>query len=285
MIDKETLKIFFLKYISYIFPNYILKKMTLRGSLIVSKILCIKVLEEIANKNNFDEYISNIKYKIIFKSNKNQFSVFNMCYLSDMLGKSLLALSLNAVPVFDVKDRDGENYYTTFFKINNSDEINQLKEIKLSKTVECYTVNPRWFMRKKEQKAWHHLYKKYFTLRKDIMDKFEKEFKNKKNHGIKDIIGCVVRGTDYEIKKPKGHPIQPTIEEIINELKKIKEDNDNTVFYVVSDEQRYFERINKCFPGGYLQVNVNIMMLYMKQEIKTLPNSHSTETMINTCVD
>lgn len=37
------------------------------------------------------------------------------------------------------------------------------------------------------------------------------------------LIGCVARGTDYILKKPSGHPVQPKTDELIAIIKKILE--------------------------------------------------------------
>lgn len=53
---------------------------------------------------------------IDFRTDHNSFSTFNMCYIGDLLGKALLAVSLGAYPRFHVLDWEGENYFETYFE-------------------------------------------------------------------------------------------------------------------------------------------------------------------------
>jgi len=104
---------------------------------------------------------------IVFEESCNDFSVFNMCYLADLLGKSLFAVAVGGVPEFKLLDREGEDYYKTFF-----DEPSYLQNT----TQECYlrlpnclknTPYPHWFMSAKERETYHLLWKKFFHINRN----------------------------------------------------------------------------------------------------------------------
>ena len=64
---------------------------------------------------------------------------------------------------------------------------------------------------------------------KTIMEKLFKKSKN--------ILGVKLRGTDYLAKRPKDHPIQPKVEQVISDVKSM--DNRNKydfIFFTTEDE-------------------------------------------------
>lgn len=254
---------------SYIVPKKFLKKMVVdTDNNAVSRILTTKEIRCI-NENMLDS-VDESK-AIVFEESCNDFSVFNMCYLADLLGKSLFAVAVGGVPEFKLLDREGEDYYKTFF-----DEPSYLQNT----TQECYlrlpnclknTPYPHWFMSAKERETYHLLWKKFFHIKNDIMNKFENKYFQIRScvpNGGK-LIGCVARGTDYILKKPSGHPVQPKTDELIAIIKKnigekdivflaTEEKSILDIFYkhigkgrVITTEQAYFD-------GLYNSDNINI---------------------------
>ena len=66
------------------------------------------------------------------------------------------------------------------------------------------------------------------------------------------VIGVLCRGTDYTANKPKGHPVQPKVEEVI-ELAKIKmKEYDCPYIYLATEEKRIEEKFEEEFPGKIL---------------------------------
>lgn len=77
---------------SYIVPKKFLKKMVVdTDNNAVSRILTTKEIRCI-NENMLDS-VDESK-AIVFEESCNDFSVFNMCYLADLLGKSLFAVAV-----------------------------------------------------------------------------------------------------------------------------------------------------------------------------------------------
>lgn len=266
---KAKIKDFFLDIVSKILPIKYMRRLIIKhDSIIIERILVRKYIKIIVKKTNpFEEIERNGRY-IDFDYNYNDFSVFNMCYISDMLGKALFAVAMGCYPKFSVLDKDGENYFNTFFNQPCDYSSLELFKINISK-IQKNTGNPHWNMNIKEEKAYSIIYKKFFVLKDDIEKNYQDEFELVKK-SVKDgkLIGCVIRGTDYVLKKPKGHPIQPEIDDIINELSKVvgKED----YIYLATDEKKTFNLIQNKFPkqvlasdseyydGIYSSNNINI---------------------------
>lgn len=106
-----------LEFLSRILHIKYLRKIIIdRDSVIIERVLIHKYIRVLyKNKNPFKGIEKNSKY-IEFIKNYNKFTVFNMCYISDMLGKALFAVAMGCIPKFSVLDEEGENYFNTFFK-------------------------------------------------------------------------------------------------------------------------------------------------------------------------
>ena len=84
---------------------------------------------------------------------------------------------------------------------------------------------------------WHKFAKKYMPIKNNIMNEvkiiMKKLFGNSKN-----ILGVMIRGTDYTKYRPKGHPIQPDIKQVISDVKQFdKEYKYDFIFFATEDEK------------------------------------------------
>ena len=59
---------------------------------------------------------------------------------------------------------------------------------------------------------WHMIALKYSPIKKEIIIESNYIIKKLFNINNKNILGILLRGTDYIAKKPKNHPIQPETE-------------------------------------------------------------------------
>ena len=205
--------------VAYFIPLGLLRKKYLdSGSEFWAKILCTKAMHILTGKE-IDEVVDKEKY-ICFREDVYNYKVFNMCYMSNMLGKALLATALGAVPVFKVADADNDNYFEQYF-----DEIDYGgKEILTDSKYEWSKKNApgiHWDMNKDERTAYQKLYEKYFVLKEEVKKEYDLEYKKVSDvMGSSKGVGIVLRGTDYLLTKPKGHPIQPDVKEIVRILEK-----------------------------------------------------------------
>lgn len=71
----------------------------------------------------------------------------------------------------------------------------------------------------------------------------EIEINKKKLFKNKDILGVFIRGTDYTSLKPKGHNIQPSIEELINKIDEFINKYDIKNIYLVTEDYKIYEKL------------------------------------------
>lgn len=67
-------------------------------------------------------------------------------------------------------------------------------------------------------------------------------FKDEKN-----ILGVLIRGTDYLALKPKNHPIPPGPQTLIKDIKKIDNDNNYNYIFLATEDDIIREKIIKEF--------------------------------------
>ena len=173
-----------------------------------------------------------------------------------IVNKVLMHLSYaeehNYIPIVDFKNyatqyqAEGllhqENIWEYYFDQPTSYSLNDIasaKNIVISK--KAATPSEKHFMGhfyENEAKILHfrRLYKKYIHLNIETQ-KYLEEVYNSIIGNKKNIIGVLCRGTDYVTKRPKDHPIPPTIEEVIDKvLQYIKEYKADYVFLATEDE-------------------------------------------------
>lgn len=61
------------------------------------------------------------------------------------------------------------------------------------------------------------------------------------------ILGCLYRGTDYTVNKPYGHSIQPTVEELIEIVRKKRDEWDMEYVYLVTEEEKVVSAFKNAF--------------------------------------
>lgn len=97
---------------------------------------------------------------------------------------------------------------------------------------------------------------------------------------IENCIGCLVRGTDYVSCKPKGHPIQPSVEEIIEQLEKFVKKYDTYIF-LVTEDQKMKERLVSYFGNRIVFVDNDIQLSAYKEN-KLLASTVAEENIVET---
>lgn len=86
---------------------------------------------------------------------------------------------------------------------------------------------------------WRELVKKYIKLNDIAQKRIDEEYHRLFNDKDK-VLGVLCRGTDYVAGKPKGHAVQPIIEQMLNKVDEIfAEKNCTKIFLATEDEKVY----------------------------------------------
>lgn len=91
---------------------------------------------------------------------------------------------------------------------------------------------------------WKNICKKYIHIKKNIQDEIESEWNQLVSEDDK-VLGIFCRGTDYIEMRPKGHPMQPSVEQIIDHVSTLAFQIDK--IFVVTEDKKIVEKLQKEF--------------------------------------
>lgn len=92
---------------------------------------------------------------------------------------------------------------------------------------------------------WHSFFQQYLRLSDSMLEEFEKFKGNFFDEGK--TLGILARGTDYVASRPKGHPIQPTAEQIIQKAEEVAEVRSCKKIYLATEDAAIFQKMKEAF--------------------------------------
>ena len=184
-----------------------------------------------------------------------EYEYFNFCYLHNMLSLIIYSLYHNKYPEICV-NRGKENViqWEWYFEplIDRKKSVTKVKKTLCNKKTNSFLPGFKDIYNPKDVHIWCQWYKKYICLNAKTREYVEKEyqelFANKKR-----VLGIICRGTDYLALKPAGHPVQPSIQEIIEFCKKHMKHNKYDAIYLATEERQIRDLFVKEFPGKILE--------------------------------
>lgn len=123
-------------------------------------------------------------------------------------------------------------------------------------------------------KLWRSVALKYIPIKKEIIDesiKYRKKLLNNSNN----VLGVLIRGTDYISMRPKGHPIQPNPNIVIKDVKKMDRSNKYDCIFLTTEDnlikKRFILSIGKKLK--YINSNKNLKYNYKKKDYLAFNNN------------
>jgi len=248
-----------------------------KAIIIFSKIIDLDEIEEIALSHFTDKLINN--YNAIVKKIVTHRKVmiinemvwggtyFNVAVLNNILGLVIYCLYLGYIPIIQINE-DDENAFSWdwYFKQPLEDYTSTVK-IKSYKALNKRSVgfSCQWIFEQSgvDYARWHFIYKNLVLINDKTKEYIENE--NTKLGGVDTVLGVLMRGTDYISLKPKGHPIQPEIDEVIEKAQDIMINNNYRAIYMATEDETYFNAFEKKF--GVDKVLSNERVYYNKKYI------------------
>ena len=116
---------------------------------------------------------------------------------------------------------------------------------------------------------WHNLQKKYMPIRNEIVH--EAELKMKYFFGnSKNVLGVLIRGTDYIYLRPGGHAIPPKVERVITDVKKIDKKNNYDYIYFTSEDEEIKKKFIPEFKDKIRYLNPKLSFKYIDKNITNI---------------
>lgn len=91
------------------------------------------------------------------------------------------------------------------------------------------------------------------------------EKKEKLQFGKYKVLGILCRGTDYILNRPKGHPIQPPVQMVIDKTKKVLEEQGCEKIFLATEDKEISELFYKEFADKMI-INDNELLETQKGE-------------------
>lgn len=112
---------------------------------------------------------------------------------------------------------------------------------------------------------WRTVCKKYIRLQPHVEEALKKEYAHLFSKKDK-VLGILARGTDYVKLRPSGHPIQPTVERLLEKAKEVMQERDCNKLFLATEDKDIADAFmkefgDKCvtnsqeyveYKGGYL---------------------------------
>ena len=183
------------------------------------------------------------------------------CYFNTLLGGIAYADRKNMIPIIDMKYI--RNTYLTDDKVGRVNAWEYYFEQPVRISVDellsherCFIFdqthylpgplqNPNFYSGRGGMLSyWQKIRKKYIRLAPAVINRFENmkiKYKGKK------ILGVHIRGTDYTVLKPAGHPVQPTPEQAIDKAKEAMQEKNFDILYLSTEDKRIMSKFQKAF--------------------------------------
>ena len=187
------------------------------------------------------------------------YEYFNICFLNNVLALLLTYLADGVVPYINICNAKGENIWEQFFEQPYSEKIKDLTEggVLEEKNLEACPSFDEVFSDRSVW-MWGSLYNRFVVFNKKTQDYMSQE-QQAIFTGDRKILGVCCRGTDYTQLKPKGHPVQPKVEDVIAKAKDMMDAYGYEYIYLATEDGKIDRMFREHFPGKIL---INRRMYY-----------------------
>ena len=165
-----------------------------------------------------------------------------------------------------------KNPWEVFFNQPFNYTLDNVKKSKNIKYVQCYygKKGPDFdiFINNNMREYWHNIANIYIPIKSEIIKEANYKYNLLFNKSI-NILGVLIRGTDYIAKKPHNHQIQPNPKIVIKDIKKMDKKNQyNWLFLTTEDDlirDKFIHEFGKKLK--YIKSKKKINYDYKKKEL------------------
>lgn len=208
------------------------------------------------------------KYKLI-QELKHNYRTFSAFYLNNVISLILKCLIEGYIPIIQVEtglENNKIDIWNDLFK-QPFDIKNVNCEIESSK-ISIFKPAFNYIYDSNKRKLWGEIYSEFLLLSDEMKKYSDDEFNNIISD--KKVLGVICRGTDYTRTKPKYHPIQPDVKDIINEAEDIMKKYNYEFIYLATEDKKYYDEFILKF--GAEKILTNSRKYYDKLYDKTRKN-------------
>lgn len=209
---------------------------------------------------NKDELLKRSKGVYVITKCKFQYKTLSFYSLNDILAQILEALYDGYIPRVEVMDLQGNNAFSTWFRQPFQNELTDIRDLDVIRTGErLQPVFGPWYdspFAEHELILMCKLYNDWLVMNDRVNEYVAKEYSQLIRE--KKVLGVLCRGTDFTGLKLSGHPIQPSINAVMDEAEKAMNQLGSEYIYLASEDkaaeirfrERFGDRIivnNRCY--------------------------------------
>lgn len=174
------------------------------------------------------------------------FGYFNACFVQYMLSLSLYSMLKGYVPHIELKDiAKGDTNWDTFFKQPFDTNITETT-ITNERPIGYLTYGFDIAWNKKKLARFCRLYRSLVHYNDKTLSYINEDY-NAIISANERVLGVLCRGTDYLQLKPKGHPVQPSIEAVIEKVRSELKANKYDKIYLATEDDGLYKQFVSAF--------------------------------------
>lgn len=208
----------------------------------------------LAKAESFDKYC-------IIKEAPFDYKLITFNFIREMMSDIIWSLERGYKPVIDILPVAGKY-------IEQSNLWEKMFKQPLGSSVEEALANPDKYIicplkmhhihshmqdayEPKKVAVWNKLFSRFLVFNDECRQYIEEEYKTVLKG--KRCLACLIRGTDYTKTRPSGHPIQPNIEELLDEAEKTMVRENLDYVYLATEEKKYADAFKERFGNRVLE--------------------------------
>ena len=185
---------------------------------------------------------------------------FNVAVLNNLLGLVVYCLYLGYIPIIQINEKDEDAFsWDWYFKQPLEDFTKDIR-IKSYKTLTKKRVgfSGEWFFEQSGESyaRWRFIYQTFTLLNDKTREYIDSE--NILLGDLNNVLGVLMRGTDYISLKPAGHPAQPEKTEVIDKAREALLRNQYRAIYMATDDETYFNAFAEEFGNDMILSNKRV---------------------------
>jgi len=121
---------------------------------------------------------------------------------------------------------------------------------------------------------WQYIAKTYIPIKEEFINEANKKYIYLFNRS-KNVLGVLIRGTDYIACKPFGHPKQPTPQMVFEDIKEMDNKNNYDYFFLTTEDdlirEKFIKKLGKKLK--YIRSDKKINYDYNKKKLLAYNNN------------
>ena len=204
---------------------------------------------------NFASDISQ-KYQKVMRicEGEYEYEYFNFCYLNNVLSLVIFCLRSGFLPSIEINhSKSSQIQWTWYFEqpfhieptIPCQEEICPRRSASFQPHFEDI-YNPEMI------KLWGKIYNQCMCFNTSTYSYIQEEYRSLISP-YKRVLGIICRGTDYTSLDPPGHPVQPSVQEVISYCQEHMKNTPYDAIYLATEERKIRDAFAAAFPGKILE--------------------------------